>query len=172
MQGEHNRVSTSSFDWKWIALALTFAAGTTVVGSAQAATLTVINTNDSGAGSLRQAIADATDGDTITFDSTLAGSTITSWEYVLHKDLSINGDLNSDGAPDVTVSGNNTGRVFSVLVGTVASLEGLVITDGRAQDGGGIRNEGTLTLTNTTVSGNEALAPSFLTHLPGVGGGI
>ena len=32
--------------------------------STQAATITVTNTNDSGAGSLRQAIADAHDGDT------------------------------------------------------------------------------------------------------------
>ena len=34
---------------------------------AQAATITVINTNDSGPGSLRQALVDANDGDTIDF---------------------------------------------------------------------------------------------------------
>ena len=38
--------------------------------STQAATSTVTNTNDSGAGSLRQAIADAHDGDTIDFGVT------------------------------------------------------------------------------------------------------
>src|SRR5882724_227435 len=38
--------------------------------STQAATITVTNTNDSGAGSLRQAIADAHDGDTIDFGVT------------------------------------------------------------------------------------------------------
>src|SRR4029077_8073767 len=36
----------------------------------QAATITVTNTNDSGPGSLRQALADANDGDTINFTVT------------------------------------------------------------------------------------------------------
>ena len=51
---------------------LLFALLCAAVGSVQlvnAATFTVINTNDSGAGSLRQALADANDGDTINFDS-------------------------------------------------------------------------------------------------------
>ncbi|MEO1668961.1 MAG: hypothetical protein AAFU54_30310 [Chloroflexota bacterium] len=43
----------------------------------QAAPLTVPNTNDDGAGSLRQAIADANANDTITFDASLSGQTIT-----------------------------------------------------------------------------------------------
>jgi len=37
---------------------------------AQAAIITVINTNDSGPGSLRQALVDANDGDTIDFAGT------------------------------------------------------------------------------------------------------
>ncbi|KAB2928927.1 MAG: hypothetical protein F9K25_11785 [Candidatus Contendobacter sp.] len=44
---------------------------------AQAATLTVINNNDGGPGSLRQVIVDASAGDTITFDNALSGQTIT-----------------------------------------------------------------------------------------------
>lgn len=40
-------------------------------------TATVTNNNDTGAGSLRQTIANATDGTVITFDSSLSGSTIT-----------------------------------------------------------------------------------------------
>src|SRR5213079_2799888 len=43
----------------------------------RAATITVTNTNDSVAGSLRQALADAVDGDTINFDSSLNGQRIT-----------------------------------------------------------------------------------------------
>ena len=39
--------------------------------SLRGATITVINTNDNGPGSLRQAVADAVDGDTINFDSSL-----------------------------------------------------------------------------------------------------
>src|SRR6188474_125310 len=49
----------------------------TVVPAVQASTLTVTNTNDSDAGSLRQAIADAVSGDTITFSPSLSGQTIT-----------------------------------------------------------------------------------------------
>lgn len=41
------------------------------------AVISVINTKDRGAGSLREAIAKAKDGDTIKFDSRLKGKTIT-----------------------------------------------------------------------------------------------
>lgn len=41
-----------------------------------AATLIVTNANDSGPGSLRQALADANNGDTIQFDVALNGQTI------------------------------------------------------------------------------------------------
>lgn len=44
--------------------------------SVRAATVVVTNTNDSGTGSLRQTIIDATNGDTITFDNSLSGQTI------------------------------------------------------------------------------------------------
>ena len=46
------------------------------IASANAATLIVTTTADSGAGSLRQALADASDGDTIQFESGLNGQTI------------------------------------------------------------------------------------------------
>jgi len=42
-------------------------------GGAKAATLTVTNTNDSGAGSLRQTILNSTSGDTINFTNNLSG---------------------------------------------------------------------------------------------------
>ena len=46
-------------------------------------TLTVLNNLDSGAGSLRDAIAQAKRGDTITFSSSLAGQTITlTWSLI------------------------------------------------------------------------------------------
>ena len=59
-------------------LALLFA-GATLLGAstAWADTITVINTNDSGPGSLRQALVEANDGDTINFDSSLNGQKIT-----------------------------------------------------------------------------------------------
>ncbi|MCK7502806.1 MAG: hypothetical protein MZV70_01060 [Desulfobacterales bacterium] len=72
-------------------------------------TVIVTTTVDSGPGSLRQAIVDALSGDTIAFDPTLNGQTITltSGELVIGEDLTINGP-DTDG---VTVSGGRRPRV-------------------------------------------------------------
>ena len=56
--------------------------------STQAATITVTNTNNSGAGSLRQAIADANDGDTINFGIT-GTITLATGELLVDKSISI-----------------------------------------------------------------------------------
>ncbi|MGA9333057.1 MAG: hypothetical protein WBV39_02150, partial [Rudaea sp.] len=66
------------------AAALGAAAGL-MPGAAQANTSTVTNTNDSGAGSLRQAVIDANShagADTILFNSTLSGQTITLYSQI------------------------------------------------------------------------------------------
>src|SRR5689334_12341230 len=100
-------------------------AGPAVEGSSS--TITVTNTNDSGAGSLRQAIIDASPGDTIDFHSALSGQTITltSAELLINKNLSINGP----GASLLSVSGNNARRIFKVTSGTV-SIAGLTLFNG------------------------------------------
>ena len=75
-------------------LALFFAGATLLSASAASAdTITVINTNDSGPGSLRQALVDANDGDAINFDSSLKGQTITltSGQLSVDKDVTISG---------------------------------------------------------------------------------
>ena len=66
---------------------------TTAKGNRPATIITVTNTNDSGPGSLRQALADANDGDTINFDVSLKGQTIalTSGELVIDKSITITG---------------------------------------------------------------------------------
>ena len=73
-------------------IALLCAAMVAVV-TVNAATLTVTTTADNGAGSLRDALAVASDGDTIQFDSALNGQTIslTSGELVVDTDVTING---------------------------------------------------------------------------------
>src|SRR4051812_19914742 len=55
--------------------------------------ITVTDTNDSGPGSLRQALADAHDGDLISFAPGLHGQTITltTAELVIDKSITING---------------------------------------------------------------------------------
>jgi hypothetical protein len=114
--------------------------------------VTVANANDSSAGSLRQAIADVCPGGAITF----AGDTTIS----LLAQLVIDEDLTIDGAGHtVTISGQDTVRVFYVNSGVTATLNHLTITHGNAggSDGGGIyKAGGVLTVTNSTLSGNSA----------------
>ena len=62
--------------------------------------ITVTNLNDSGPGSLRQAIADATPAETIDFAVT-GKITLTSGELVINKDLTLIGP----GATNLTATG-------------------------------------------------------------------
>src|SRR6266542_2898530 len=114
---------------------------------AHAATITVTNTNDSGPGSLRQALADASDGDTITF--AVSGRIgLTSGELLVDKSITISGP----GAGSLAVDGNATSGVFHIGSGRTVTISGLTITNGT----GGIGNDNaTLTLSNCTISGNS-----------------
>ncbi|MDR9404951.1 MAG: hypothetical protein RI580_16100, partial [Halothece sp. Uz-M2-17] len=103
------------------------------------ATLTVSNTSDNGAGSLRQAIIDANSAsgaDIINFDGSLSGGTITltSGQLEITDDLTINGL----GEDQLTIDADGNSRVFNIDgSGTVAvTLEGLTITGGKTTDNG------------------------------------
>src|SRR3954454_22697440 len=78
-------------------------------------TLTVLNALDKGAGSLRDTITKAKDGDTIVFDPGLAGRTITltSDQLTIKKSL----DIEGPGAGLLAISGNNANRVFDINEG-------------------------------------------------------
>jgi len=128
--------------------------------STQAATITVTNTDDSGAGSLRQTLADAVDGDTINFDSSLSGQTITltSGQLVVDKSVVINGP----GAANLAVNGNAADRVFYVSEHLIVTISDLTIENGNVLGlggfGGGIFNaHSRLTVSNCTISSNWAL---------------
>ncbi|MBD2039738.1 calcium-binding protein [Microcoleus sp. FACHB-672] len=126
--------------------------------------LTVTTNADSGAGSLRAAIASAQAGDTVQFSSSLANQTISlSSQIEINKHLTIDGA----GATNLTISGNNASRVFysdwSYLVpeGYNISLKNLTIANGKTTDadgGAGIRMGylGDLTVENTTFKNNAA----------------
>jgi len=60
----------------------------------------------------------------------------------------------SELASKVTISGNNSVSVFSIVAGNTASLNNLIITDGSSVSGAGIYNNGSLTLINCLISGN------------------
>ena len=119
----------------------------------------VTNTSDSGAGSLRQALIDANNGDTIRFDPSLNGQTITltSGELSVNKNITISGP----GAGRLSVSGNAASRVFYISPGKTVTISGLAILNGSAPAahpvGGGIYNRhAILTLNDCTISGNKA----------------
>jgi hypothetical protein len=126
--------------------------------SVYADVITVTNTNDSGPGSLRQALADANDGDAINFDPALNGQaiTLTTAELVVDNSITISGpgsDLLRVKAPT-----NDFFRIFHVMPDHTVTIEGLTIGPNHYCDSGcGIFNDqATLTLNNCAVTGNTA----------------
>jgi hypothetical protein len=122
------------------------------------AALIVTNANDSGAGSLRQTIANSSPGNGITFDPSLAGQTITlSSELVVDKNLVIDG---SSLASMINISGNNSVRVFRVTAGVTVVMNSLSLKNGKITgNGAAISNSGgTLTLTHSLISDSNATA--------------
>ena len=144
-------------------------------------TLVVNNPTDSTLAaelSLRQAVAQAnTDAaagtsDTITFDPSLGSGTIT-----LASDLELSGagtgtitiDGSSPSTPLTIEAGEFGSRIFLVDSGVNVVLTNLNLQESDLNDnaGGAILNAGTLTVSNTTVSRNEAYGNSA-----GAGGAI
>jgi len=124
----------------------------------------VSNTNDSGPGSLRQAVLDANAHagmDAIEFVTNAYGTIkLTSGELLITDCLILDGP----GATNVAVNGNAASRVFHVSNSIVAAISGLTITKGSADGagypdgfGGGILNDhSTLLLQNCNVRSNSA----------------
>ncbi|HYX16426.1 MAG TPA: hypothetical protein VE944_19060 [Nostoc sp.] len=117
------------------------------VESAQAATLTVNNLNDSGVGSLRDTINTANNNDLVEFLLVSHPSTIslTSGALAIPKNLTINGP----GANLLTISGNNDFPVFDINADDV-KFSGLAIA-------GNINayNSSNLTFINSTINGDN-----------------
>ncbi len=134
---------------------------------AQGSTLTVPNLNDSGSGSLREAIKVAAPGDTIAFGVT--GTIGLSTVLLISKDLNIKGP----GPARLAISGSARTRVFEIATNANVSISGLTICNGHApngggwldwstnamppgQNGGGIHNLGRLALADCSLSNNNA----------------
>ena len=139
-----------------ILFATCFSALCLIALSTHAATITVTNTNDTGAGSLRQALADARDGDTIHFGVT-GTITLMTDELLVDKSITIDGP----GSANLTIDGNQAIHDFHVSGGVTAIIAGLTISHGGGVGfgGGGIYNDhSTLTIDRCTVSGNHGSA--------------
>lgn len=119
---------------------------------AQAATDTVMTSAGSGPGSLPAVVGAASSGDTITFSAFCPASSPITLSSTI--DIDTNLTIEDQAPTDVVVSGNNAVEVFDVISGTV-SISGLTIENGSASQGGGLANNGTLAITNTTLTDNE-----------------
>jgi len=130
---------------------------------ASAATDTVTNCNRSGPGSLPMVIGTAASGSTVKFSVSCPplAPILLSGTVTINRNLTIVGP----GASALGVSGDNSIEVFDIAFGVTAKISGLTIENGSSSDGGGILNDGSLMLTNSTLSDNS-VAPS------GDGGGI
>ncbi|MBL8247233.1 MAG: hypothetical protein JNK95_02555 [Candidatus Competibacter sp.] len=132
---------------------------------AGAATFTVTNLNDSGAGSLRQAILDANatlGADMIAFQTGLTGAiTLTSGEIKITDALTLNGP----GAGVLAISGNNASRIFNLpeaMNGKALTINSLTLKNAVGNDpsgwrqGGAIKGGGSLlTLNHCILTGNS-----------------
>jgi CSLREA domain-containing protein len=84
-------------------------------------------------------------------------------------DLDISDDVTIWGTLQTVVDGNRLDRIFDVQPGVSASISTMIIQHGRAEQGGGIRNRGTLNVNELTVQDNQALFGEGLS--PTVDGG-
>ncbi|WP_172969643.1 DUF4347 domain-containing protein, partial [Rhodanobacter sp. T12-5] len=132
--------------------------------------------------SLREALHWAGNGDTITFSSglTIALETHATGDSLLlvDKSITIEGDINGDGTPDVTLNGQYNGRVLEITTGIV-HLDGLTIEHGLVSGNGGrggqsgsingqpggdalgagiLVSGGTVTITHSVITQNVAAA--------------
>ena len=136
-----------------MAIALLLGAAT-----ARATTLIVTNPGDSGVGTLRQAILNASPsgGDTINFVTGLPTINLVSGELLIDKNVTINGP----GANLLTVQcGAAAGfRIFHIDSASItATISGLTIANGTVFDnGGGIFNSGTLAIISCSIADNRA----------------
>ena len=107
-------------------------------------------------GSLRYEISQAQAGDTIKFAGKLQDQTITLNSSLgalsVTKDLEIQGIGNGR----VTISGGDSCRVFEIGPGASVTLARLTIAHGKAAGGGGISNDGNLTLSHCVITANQS----------------
>jgi hypothetical protein len=144
-----------------------------VIPAAQAATFTVTNLDDSGPGSLRQAILDANGAagaDVVQFQAGLTGAIVLSSGQILVTDSV---DIQGPGAVNLAVTGIGDSRIFYLYSGQAlidVTISGLTLAGGNAEVGGAIADLGeNLVLDQMLITGNVA---SVGVEGGGDGGGV
>lgn len=130
-------MKTTLLNYKLFLLTVCFGIGLSL--NAQT-TYTVQNTNDSGAGSLREAIDGASDGDIIRFDASLisggsATITLTS-QLDVYSSLIFKGLYNNTDT--LYISGDNNSAVFYIETSGKTVLDSMVLINGFNQYGGAV----------------------------------
>lgn len=124
------------------------------------ATLLVTTNVGTGAGSLPNAIAQATAGDTITFNPALSGQPI-----VLSAAVTINQAITIQGlgADKTTITGAGSDRLLNVTSANPVTISGVTLNNGLTtapnSNGGAILNTGKLVLGSDAFSQNQVLGP-------------
>jgi len=144
---------------KPLTAALALGLGLSFAPTTYAATFTVTNLNDSGAGSLRAAITSANGAagaDTVNFQAGLTGTiTLTTGEIAITDDVTITGP----GAASMTITKSGAAsRLLDINVGTpTVTISGLTFQGGDPAGSGGaiaIRG-GTLTVQSSVFTNNQ-----------------
>ncbi len=121
----------------------------------QAATFTVTNTANSGAGSLRQAVLDANaaaGADFIVFDASFnSPQTITLASVITINGVNDTLTITGPGANLLTISGNNLVRIFTTSAGEITTITGITFTQAVT---GAIAAGGILTVSDCALIAN------------------
>lgn len=108
---------------------------------------TVTNGNDSGPGSLREEVATASSGATITFALGVTTVDLLS-EITIDKNLTITGL----SLINTSIDADNNSRIFTINSGHVVELNNLNLVNGLTADGAAIYNNANLTLNGCNIS--------------------
>ncbi len=123
------------------------------------------NDGDISAGnySLQEAINNAASGDRIEFAPSISGGTITitGGGFSLYRDVVIDGDIDGDNKADITISGDNSYKIFYIS-GSSADVDllSLNLINGNDVSGGAIEvtNNSNLNIVNSSLLNNSATA--------------
>jgi predicted outer membrane repeat protein len=126
--------------------------------------VTVTNTNDSGEGSLRQAISDVSNGGEILFDLSYPTTIVLDSQLVLDRFVTITGPESGQ----LIVSGNNQARVLYINEYLNINISNLTIAGGNVSDGS---SGGGISCSNSYLSLEDVIITDNMIN-EGNGGGI